>query len=296
MRHVLHCIRANDFVQANRLQSHMQLHLFQPKFSFIHNQLLHLFAKCGKLSYARDLFDNMTHIDIYSWNSLLSSYAKLGLVEDLRTVFDQMPFHDSVSYNTLIAYFATNWHSDKIHERVVIVGCADNTFVWNAITGVYAKYGDIHRARWFFDRTTYKNVVSWNLMISGYVKLGNHDKHVDDARRMFSEIPRKDEICWTKMIVGYAQNRREDDALMLFGDMLHGDVRPDIYTISSVVSSCAKLASLCHGQVVDGKVIVMSVDHSMLVSSALVDLYCKCAVTLDAWRNFGTMPIRNMIT
>ncbi|XLT31647.1 hypothetical protein HN873_062939, partial [Arachis hypogaea] len=208
----------------------------------------------------------------------------------------------------------------QIHERVVIVGCADNTFVWNAITGVYAKYGDIHRARWFFDRTTYKNVVSWNLMISGYVKLGNHDKcfqlfnkmklldlkpdqvtasicrHVDDARRMFSEIPRKDEICWTKMIVGYAQNRREDDALMLFGDMLHGDVRPDIYTISSVVSSCAKLASLCHGQVVDGKVIVMSVDHSMLVSSALVDLYCKCAVTLDAWRNFGTMPIRNMIT
>ncbi|XLU26875.1 hypothetical protein S245_062941, partial [Arachis hypogaea] len=64
----------------------------------------------------------------------------------------------------------------QIHERVVIVGCADNTFVWNAITGVYAKYGDIHRARWFFDRTTYKNVVSWNLMISGYVKLGNHDK------------------------------------------------------------------------------------------------------------------------
>ncbi|QHN95945.1 hypothetical protein HN51_043869 [Arachis hypogaea] len=364
-RHVLHCVRANDFVQAKRLQSHMQLHLFQPKDSFIHNQLLHLFAKCGKLSYARDLFDNMTHRDVYSWNALLSAYAKLGLVEDLCTVFDQMPVRDSVSYNTLIACFATNGHSGKalkilvrmqedgfqltqysyvnalqacsmlldlklgkqIHGRVVISGCGDNTFVWNAITGVYAKCGDIHRARWFFDRMTHKNVVSWNLMISGYVKLGNHDEcirlfnkmkllglkpdqvtasivinayfqcgHVDDARKMFSEIPKKDEICWTTMIVGYAQNGREEDALMLFGDMLRRDVRPDSYTISSVVSSCAKLASLCHGQVVHGKVIVMGVDHSMLVSSALVDMYCKCGVTLDAWNIFGTMHFRNVIT
>ncbi|RYQ96987.1 hypothetical protein Ahy_B08g092948 isoform B [Arachis hypogaea] len=164
-------------------------------------------------------------------------------------------------------------------------------------------------------------------MIFGYVKLGNHDKyiqlfnkmkllglkhdqvtasivinayfqcgHVDDARRMFSEIPRNDEICWTKIIVGYVQNGREEDALMLFGDMLHRDVRPDSYTISSVVSSCAILASLCHAQVVDGKVIVIGVDHSMLVSSALVDMYCKCGVTLDAWRILGTMSIRNVIT
>ncbi|MED6193415.1 hypothetical protein PIB30_019148 [Stylosanthes scabra] len=40
-RHVLQRVRSNDFVQAKRLWSHMQLHLFQPKDSFIHNQLLH---------------------------------------------------------------------------------------------------------------------------------------------------------------------------------------------------------------------------------------------------------------
>ncbi|XLR34550.1 hypothetical protein HN51_043873 [Arachis hypogaea] len=131
--------------------------------------------------------------------------------------------------------------------------------------------------------------VTASIVINAYFQCG----HVDDARRMFSEIPRNDEICWTKIIVGYVQNGREEDALMLFGDMLHRDVRPDSYTISSVVSSCAILASLCHAQVVDGKVIVIGVDHSMLVSSALVDMYCKCGVTLDAWRILGTMSIRN---
>lgn len=41
---------------------------------------------------------------------------------------------------------------------------------------------------------------------------------------------------------------KEDSSLMLFSDMLRGNVRPDSHTFSSVVSSCAKLASLCHGQ------------------------------------------------
>ncbi|XLT05123.1 hypothetical protein HN51_043872 [Arachis hypogaea] len=293
----------------------MQLHLFQPKDSFIHNHLLHLFAKYGKLSYARNLFDNMTHRDVYSWNALLSVYAKLGLVEDLCTVFDQMPFRDSISYNTLFACFSTNGHSGKalkilvrmqedgfqptqysyvnalqacsklldlklgkqIHGRIVISGCGDNTLLWNAITGVYAKCGDIHRARWFFDRMTHKNVVSWNLMIFGYVKLGNHDKCIQLFNKMNLLGLKPDQ---------YAQNGRKEDSLMLLGDMLRGDVRPDSYTISSVVSSCAILASLCHAQVVDGKVIVMGVDHIMLVSSALVDMYYKCGVILDSWSIF----------
>ncbi|KAK7251535.1 hypothetical protein RIF29_34825 [Crotalaria pallida] len=364
-RLVLHCARANDVIQAKRLQSHMETNLFQSTDSFIHNQLLHLYAKCGRLADARNLFDKMTKRDIYSWNALLSAYAKAGSVEDLGKVFGRMPCRDFVSYNTLIACFASNGHSGKalgvlvmmqedgfqptqhtyvnalqacsrmldlgrgkqIHGQVVVADFGKNAFIGNALTDMYAKCGDIGRARWLFDRMVSKNVVSWNLMISGYVKMGNADEcirlfnmmqlsglkpdhvtisnvlnvyfqhgRVDDARKMFNEMPKKDEICWTTMIVGYTQNGREEDALMLFGDMLRDNVRPDSYTISSVVSSCAKLASLYHGQIVHGKVILMGVDDNMLVSSALVDMYCKCGVTLDAWVIFETMPIRNVIT
>ncbi|XLR34554.1 hypothetical protein S83_062454 [Arachis hypogaea] len=45
----------------------------KPKDSFIHNQLLHLFAKCSKLSYPRDLFDNT-----FVWNTITGVYAKCG--------------------------------------------------------------------------------------------------------------------------------------------------------------------------------------------------------------------------
>ncbi|KAG5041645.1 hypothetical protein JHK85_014121 [Glycine max] len=275
-RLVLHCARANDFIQAKRLQSHMELNLFQPKDSFIHNQLLHLYAKFGKLSDAQNVFDSMTKRDVYSWNDLLSAYAKMGMVENLHVVFDQMPYCDSVSYNTLIACFASNGHSGKalkallldlrhgkqIHGRIVVADLGENTFVRNAMTDMYAKCGDIDRAWFLFDGMIDKNVVSWNLMISGYVKMGNPNECI----HLFNE--------------------------MQLSEML----KPDSYTISSMVSSCAKLASLYHGQVVHGKVVVMGIDNSMLMSSALVDMYCKCGVTLDARVIFETMPIRNVIT
>lgn len=364
-RLVLECVRANEIDQAKRLQHHMELHFFQPDNTFIQNRILHLYAKSGKLLDARNLFDKMLKRDVISWNAMLSAYAKTGSVEDLRETFGQMPFRDPVSYNTMIAGFAGNECSSEalevfvrmqdegfepteythvsalhacsqlldlrrgkqIHGRIIVGNLCGNVFIWNALIDIYAKCGDIDRARLLFDRMVNKNMVSWNSIISGYVKNGQPEKclelfhemklwglkpdqvtisnvlgayfqcgYVDEASKIFNEIKEKDKISWTTMIVGYAQNGREEDALMLFGDMLLADVRPDSFTISSVVSSCAKLASLYNGQAVHGKTVHMGVDDGLLVSSALVDMYCKCGVTSDAWIVFKTMPTLNVIS
>lgn len=364
-RLVLECVRANDVAQAKRLQSHMDLHLFHPTNTFLHNRLLHLYAKCGKLDDARKLFGKMQKRDVFSWNAMLSACAKWGSVEDLGAVFDQMPSRDLVSYNTMIAGSAAKGCSDEaldvfvrmqeegfepseytfvsllhscsllldlrrgkqIHGRIVACNLGGNVFTWNALTNMYAKCGDIDRARWLFDQSVNKNVVSWNSIISGYLVNGLPEKSIDLFREMrlsglkpdqvtvsnvlsaylqcgrieeasmaFNEIKGKDKICWTTMIVGYAQNGREEDALLLFGKMLHEKVIPDSFTISSVVSSCAKLASLYHGQAIHGKAVLMGVDDDLLVSSALVDMYCKCGVTVDAWEVFKMMPVRNVVS
>ncbi|KAG5024458.1 hypothetical protein JHK86_020372 [Glycine max] len=144
-RFVLHCARAKDFIQAKRLQSHIELNLFQPKDSFIHNQLVHLYAKFGKLSDAQYVFDNMTKRNVYSWNALLSAYAKMGMVENLRVVFDQMPCYYSVSYNTLIACFASNGHSGnalKVLVRMQEDGFQANpVFLCDSIASMFSAFG-----------------------------------------------------------------------------------------------------------------------------------------------------------
>ncbi|XP_021895398.1 pentatricopeptide repeat-containing protein At3g21470-like, partial [Carica papaya] len=277
-RLVLECVRVNDVDLARRLQSHMETTLFEPNDTFLHNRLLHLYARSGKLSFARNLFDKMPNRDIFSWNMMLSAYAKSGSVENLRTVFEKMPVRDSVSYNTVISGFSGNGFSSdalaifvrmqkegfepsaythvsalqacsqlldlkrgkQIHGRLLVSDSGENAFVWNAMIDLYAKCGEVDRAKCLFDRIVNKTVVSWNSMISGYLKNGQPDKcidlfhemqllglkpdqvtfsnvlgayiqsgHLDDASKIFSMMKGKDKICWTTMIVGFAQKGKE---------------------------------------------------------------------------------------
>ncbi|XP_056172415.1 pentatricopeptide repeat-containing protein At4g21065-like [Syzygium oleosum] len=364
-RLVLECVRAHDVDQARRLQSHMELHSFRPDDTYLHNRLLHLYARSGQLDDARKLFDEMPRRDVFSWNAMLSAHAKCGSVGDMWATFDEMPVRDGVSYNTVIAGFAGNGQPQKalqvfvnmhengfapteythvsalnassqlqglrlgkqIHGRIVASNFRGSAFVWNALTDMYARCGEIHWARWLFDRMVDKNVVSWNTVISGYVINGNPDKcvdlfremqltgckpdqitvsnvlrayfqcgHVVEAGKLFDEIRERDKICWTTMIVGYSQSSREEDALLLFCRMLSTNVQPDGFTISSVVSSCAKLAFLCLGQAVHAKAILVGVDDDLLVSSALVDMYSSCGVIADARFIFNRMTSRNVVS
>lgn len=303
--------------------------------------------------------------DIFTYNAILSAYSKLGSVEDLKGFFDAMPVRDSVSYNTVLAGLGSSGcerealavfvrmrkegfvvseytivsvlnacsglldlsRGKQIHARIVACDLGGNAFVSNALIDMYAKCGEIDNASWLFNVMRHKNVVSWNLMISGYMKNGLPEVcidlfkemqssglkpdqvtvsnvlgaffrigYVDEAWEAFKEIKEKDEVCWTTMIAGFVQNGNEEDALLLFSEMLLENVRPDSFTISSVVSSCAKLASLHHGRVIHGKAVHMGVGVDLLVSTALIDMYSKCGETKDAWVIFNMMPTKNVVS
>ncbi|KAM0008524.1 putative tetratricopeptide-like helical domain superfamily, DYW domain-containing protein [Helianthus debilis subsp. tardiflorus] len=364
-RIVLDCVRLNDAHQAKRLQSHMDDNLYEPTTTFIRNRLLDVYANSGKLLDARNLFDKMPQRDTFTYNAMLKAYSKMGSADDLQGLFRSIPCRDSVSYNTVIAGFATkgrvnealevfvemqkegvevtgysyvsvlnacSWVLDlrrgkQVHGKIVACGLVFNGFVCNALTDLYAKCGEIDAARWLFDRMRNQNVVSWNLMISGYMKNGLPEKSIElfsemklsgvkpdvvtnsnvlgaffqtkrihAAQKLFSEIEKKDTISWTTMIVGHVQNGKEEDALVLFNDMLTANVKPDKFTISSVVSSCARLASLFYGQTIHGKSVHMGVDNDTLVSSALVDMYSKCGEPTEARKIFDTIHSKSTVS
>ncbi|KAL2500895.1 putative pentatricopeptide repeat-containing protein [Forsythia ovata] len=366
-RLLLDCIRNRDAHQAKRLQAHMEYQMYSPTTTFFHNRLLHLYVQSGQLSDAVNLFDKITKRDIFSYNVMLSGYSNAGSVEDLREFFGSMPFRDSVSYNIVIAGLGSNGCERKALEffvkmqregvvpteytyvsvlklctklmylesgkqilgKIFVSGLWNkgNVFVLNALCDFYAKCGKIDMAQWLFDKIVNKNLVSWNLMISGYLRNGKPEKCVkmfdemkvlglkldqvtisnvigaffkigcvDEACRAFREIKVKDKVCWTAMIVGYGQIGLEENALMLFREMLLENVSPDNFTMSSVISSCAKLAFLGEGQAMHGKTMHMGVDGDLLVSSALIDMYSKCGEITDAWVVFNRMPVKSVVS
>ncbi|KAL1550131.1 Pentatricopeptide repeat-containing protein, mitochondrial [Salvia divinorum] len=93
-----------------------------------------------------------------------------------------------------------------------------NTVTWNSMLSGYVKRREIAKARWLFDEMPERDLVSWNLMISGYMSCRGR-RYVEEGRQLFDEMPERSVVSWNTMISGYAKNGRVDDAFTLFNAM-----------------------------------------------------------------------------
>ncbi|PIA49147.1 hypothetical protein AQUCO_01300186v1 [Aquilegia coerulea] len=307
---------------------------------FSWNAMLSSYSKLGLVQNLKEVFDSMPVRDSVSYNTIIAGFVKNECFDDALSLFIRMQREEGLgpSDYTLVSVLNACSHllklkcGKQVHGRIIVSGNSlkgkENIFVWNALIDMYAKCGEVEKARWLFDRIVDKNVVSWNSMVSGYLKNGQpkecldlyHEMQLsaginpdlvtvssilgacfqigllDEATRIFRTMKDKDKVFWTTMIVGFMQNRKEEDALMLFREMLHDNVRPDSYTLSSIVSVCARLASLDTGKVVHGKAVCTGFEGDLLVSSTLIDMYSKSGEVGDAWIVFEMMPVRNVVS
>ncbi|KAF7023975.1 hypothetical protein CFC21_036396 [Triticum aestivum] len=77
-------VRLGREVHAGAIRSMLDRH------SLVANGLINMYAKCGRVAYARTVFDGMKSRDLVSWNSMLASYGMHGLCDDALAVFADM--------------------------------------------------------------------------------------------------------------------------------------------------------------------------------------------------------------
>ncbi|KAL2933474.1 hypothetical protein RDABS01_016593 [Bienertia sinuspersici] len=133
--------------------------------------------------------------DLRTWNKRISHLIRNGYFSEARSLFD------------------------KMLER--------NTRTWNTMMNGYVKSGEIWKARRLFDEMPErdKDVVSWNLMISGYLSCrGGGMRYLEEGKKLFDQMPKRDLVSWNTVISGYARIGRMDDALCLFKSMPERDV------------------------------------------------------------------------
>lgn len=144
---------------------------------------------------------------------------------------------------------------------MVVSGFKLDEYLHTKLIILYAKNGDLMNAHHLFDRTPQRNLVSWNVMISGYVQKG-----------LYME------------------------GLNLYYCMRWIGVRPDQFTFASVFRAYAGLASLEQGRRAHGVMIKSQIKSNVVVYSALVDMYFKCSSPQDGHLAFVKSPERNVVT
>lgn len=224
--------------------------------------------------------------NIVTWTSLLSSHARCGRLEDTIDLFDMMRMRGvRVSAEAIAVVLSVCADLVAFEKGMVIHGCVINCgfenflFVKNALICMYGKHGDVKEAEKLFSEMKYKDIVSWNVLITSYAETGL----CDEALAIFSQLENLDNgsmespnvISWSAVIGAFASKGRGEESLYLFRKMQHAKVMANSVTISSVLSVCAELAALNIGREIHGYIVKALMDSSILVVNSLLNMYMK---------------------
>nr|CAD1835329.1 unnamed protein product [Ananas comosus var. bracteatus] len=185
-------------------------------------------------------------------NSLIEMYAKNGFLEEgvkafyMFYLFDGKVCSDASVVAAIVhgcSLSGSLKHVKEIHGYLTKAGFFPCTVIENSIMGTYAKHGRVDDAHLVFERMVQRDTVSWNTVISCFVK-----------------------------------NDRAGNALEflgLFHKLSRIGLRPDFVTILSSIQACSEVASLQQGQVLHSYVIKSGFDIDVYVCNALIDMYAK---------------------
>ncbi|OVA00349.1 Pentatricopeptide repeat [Macleaya cordata] len=230
----------------------MQIHAHITKSGFLEdstlrNHLINLYSKCQVFQFARNLFDEIPQRDLVSWSALISGYAQNGLGKGAISVFNQMHLSgckcNEFTFPSVLKACSITKDLNKgkqIHGIVITTGYEFDVFVANTLVVMYAKCGEFL-----------------------------------DSRRLFDEIPERNVVSWNALFSSYVQNDCCEEAVGLFQEMVSNGIKPDEFSLSSILNACTGYGDYNQGRRAHGFLIKLGYDSDPFSANALVDLYAK---------------------
>ncbi|XVF08003.1 hypothetical protein REPUB_Repub06bG0187800 [Reevesia pubescens] len=124
----------------------------------------------------------------------------------------------------------------------------------------------------------FPNVYVGSSLVDFYGKCGELEK----AYKVFEEMPVKNVVSWTTIIAGFAQGWQIDMCLELYNMMKNLTLKPNDFTLTSLLRACTGSGALGQGRSAHCQVIQMGFDSYSYICNALISMYCKCGSIEDA--------------
>lgn len=148
----------------------------------------------------------------------------------------------------------------QLHSQCLKAGLVHDSFIVTKLNVLYARYASIHHAHKLFQETPHRTVYLWNALLRSYCFEGE----------------------WVETLSLFRQMNNVSSVSI--------EERPDNYSVSIALKSCAGLRKLLLGKVIHGFLKKVRIDCDMFVGSALIDLYTKCGQMNDAVKVFMEYP------
>ncbi|OVA16868.1 Pentatricopeptide repeat [Macleaya cordata] len=243
--------------------------IIRRKFSSrVSNGLIDMYSKCGDVDFARRVFDRMCGRDDGSWGTMMAGFVHNSCFVEALELFDGLK-RENLKLNQVSAVSALSAAGEirdfekgkEIHDYSVRAGIDSDILVATPLMTMYAKCGELEK-----------------------------------AKQTFEGIPRKDIVAWSAIIAAFVQTGHPKEALSLFRDMQRGNLKPNRVTIMGVLPACGELSALNLGKSIHCYVIKADIGSDVSTGTALVAMYAKCRLFTVAHILFNRLQQKDVVT
>ncbi|KAF5179108.1 Pentatricopeptide repeat-containing protein [Thalictrum thalictroides] len=213
-------------------------------FLVIKNSLMNMYCGMDCLIEARLLFDNSLCLDLISWNCMITAYGRCGEVEAARDLFEKMPERNVVTWGAMIDGYVMNSEFSeaiRLFDDMQVSGLKPDATTLVSVLKASGNLGALDQGKHihlYINENKLgweRNVILGTALVDMYAKCGC----IEVALDLFGGIHHKDVILWNVMISGLALHGHGRDALELFFEMWRHGTLPNLTTFVTVLSACA---------------------------------------------------------
>ncbi|KAL4184430.1 hypothetical protein AMTRI_Chr10g970 [Amborella trichopoda] len=230
-------------------------------------KMLTMYFILGSWESGRLIFNHIKNPDLYSWKLMLGLYLTSNLYSELLCFYRSMKVYCLESDNRVFAIVLRACSElrslnvgREIHSQIIKMGNPDS-FIFSGLINLYMKCSIM-----------------------------------DDAKLVFDEMPEKNVVAWTSMIAGFLQNEAPEESLVFFNPMQRAKVKPNQFTMVSLLSGCSRLNYGHQGKWVHCYMIKTGLNSNSFTATALLDMYSKCGTLIDACAIFDDMHSTDVVS
>lgn len=257
-------------------------------------------AELVMLYYGKTIHGLTSKLGLFQGHSAVGSsfvymYSKCGQMSDASCVFDDITVRDVVAWTAIIIGYVQNGGSDKglaFLRKMHRIGGDGERPNFRTFEGGFQACGDLSvilEGRCLHSLAVKTGIICSEAVKSSLLCMYSKCGSPEEAYFSFCEIMNKDLFSWTSIIGIYARFGSMDKCLSLFWEMQVGETHPDEIVISCLLTGFGNLMRVCEGKTFHGSIMRRNYVFSNMVHNALLFMYCKLGLLSLAEKLFDSI-------
>ncbi|XP_070019085.1 pentatricopeptide repeat-containing protein At4g33170-like [Nicotiana sylvestris] len=231
----------------------------------ISNHILNMYAKCGNINFASQVFNEMSERNLVTWSAMISGYSQDGKHLMAINLYSQMPLEPNEFVLASALSSCSNLSALKlgrqIHAQSIKLGCSSISFVSNSLISMYMKNGQC-----------------------------------GDALSVFARTPNLTDVSYNAIIMGLVESNQREEAFEVYKCMCRQGLVPDCFTFVGLLGTCNSEGDLGKGMQLHSQTMKLKLDGTAFIGNVIMIMYSNINLLDEAEKVFRSIKEKDVIS